>query len=114
MTEPKTAEQKTTEKANPDIPLSKAVSIVLKAISDEESRLTEIANSPDYGTTSLECETFTGYRVDVLADSDKVARILLKYQYPFYNTLEKDVPRGMWKELAEMVGVRDVYSVEDL
>ena len=112
MTESNLGEQKSTEKAKTDIPLSDALRVVLKAISDEEDRLMEIANTSDEDTTLLKGETFTGYTVHVMANSAKVAQIMLKYKYPRYDIMGEVAPKIMWRELAGLVGLRDVYSVD--
>lgn len=112
MTEPKPGEQKPTEKINPEQTLAEAVRIVRKAISDEEDRLEEIANSQDGDPVMLEGETSADYVVHVMADPAKVARIMLDFQHPLFKVLGEDSPQEMWDELARLVGLERVYSVD--
>ena len=110
MIEPKPGEQNPTEKSEQT--LADAVRVVRKAISDEEDHLKEIANGQDEEPIMLEGETSAGYIVHVMADPAKVARIMLDFQHPLFKVLGEDSPQDMWDELARMVGLESVYSVD--
>lgn len=108
MTEPTTGEQKSTDKTK----LSEAVRIVQEAISAEENRLKQITGGEEDDPILLEGETSTGHIVQMMIDPAKVAKIMLDYGYPLYKVLEEDAPQGMWDELARMVGLDSVFSVD--
>ena len=112
MTKPTTGEQKSAEKARPDIELSEAVRIVRAAIDSEENRLKQIASTQEGDPILLEGETSARYDVQMMVDPAQVAKIMLDYWYPVYKVLEEEAPQGMWNELARMVGLESVYSVD--
>ena len=112
MTNATTGEQQSTDKAKEAMALSEAVRIVREAISAEENRLKQIAKDEEADPVLLEGYTDTGYRVEVMVDSAKIARIMLDYNHPLYTVLGDDSPQGMWDEMARMVGLRDVGSVD--
>ena len=112
MTEITTGEQQSTDQANEAMTLSEAVRIVRGAIAAEEERLKQLANDEAYSFL-LEGETATGFTVRVIIDNpEKVLQILLDYQYPLYTVLEEEAPQEMWDELARMVGLGNVTSVD--
>lgn len=108
MTEPTTGEQESTDKTK----LSEAVRIVREAISNEENRLKQVADEKEGDPVMLEGETTAGYAVQMMVDPAQVAKIMLDYWYPVYKVLEEEAPQGMWDELARMVGLDSVFSVD--
>ena len=112
MTEPTTGEQKPTGKAEPDKELSEAVRLVQRAITAEEDRLQRIADGQEDEPILLMGETNAGYDVHIMVNPAKVAQVMLDYDYPLYNLLEQEPPQEMWSELARMVGLESVYSVD--
>ena len=111
MTKPITGE-KTKDETIEKQTLSEAVSIVREAIAAEENRLKQIAESQEEDPVMLEGETSANYFVQMMVDPAKVARIMLNYQYPLYKVLAEDAPQDMWDELARMVGLDTVCSVD--
>ena len=111
MAKQTTGEGKTNQ-AKQDIPLSEAARIVREAISAEENRLKQLVNSEENEPILLEGETSARYDVQMMVDPAQVAKIMLDYRYPVYKVLEEDAPQGIWDDLAEMVGLENVYSVD--
>lgn len=112
MPKPTTGEQQSTDQANEAMTLSEAVRIVREAIAAEEARLMRIVNSDEEHPVLLEGDTSTGNYAQTMADPARVARIMLNYDYPLYKILEEDAPQEMWNELARMVGLKNVGSVD--
>lgn len=112
MTESTTGEQKTTDKTKEAQELSKAVRIVNAAIKAEEDHLRQIANEKEGDPILLEGQTTAGCYAHIMVDPAKVAKIMLDYWYPVYRVLEEEAPQGMWNELARMVGLDNVFSVD--
>lgn len=92
--------------------LSEAVEIVRKQISYERDLLQRIANGKDQDPIMCEAITSEGYDAHVLVDPAKVAQIMLNHQHPIYMVLEDDSPQEMWEDLASMIGVENVCSVD--
>ena len=111
MTKPTTGEQ-SSPKQTEAMSLSDAVRIVKEAIDAEETRLKKLANETEAGPVMLEGETSARYDVQMMVESSMAAKIMLKYEYPVYKVLEEDAPHAMWDELAEMVGLGEVYGVD--
>lgn len=112
MTKQTEGEQQSTDQANKTMALSKAVYIVREAISAEENRLKRLIDSEEEPHVLLEGETSTDYYARIMVDPSKVARIMLDYDYPLYKILEEDTPQEMWNELARMVGLKNIYTVD--
>ena len=112
MTKSTTGEQQSTDQANEAMPLSEAVRIVQEAIAESEARLRQVANSEENDPVILEGETTTGYYVHMMVDPAKIAKIMLDYWYPVYWILEEEAPQGMWDDMAEMVGLKNVAAVD--
>ena len=111
MTKPTTGEQSTPKQTEP-ISLSDAVRIVKAAIDAEETRLKKLANETEGDPVMLEGETSARFNVQMMVEPSIVAKIMLKYEYPVYKVLEEDAPQAMWDEMAEMVGLGEVYGVD--
>ena len=111
MTKPTTGEQSTNKQTEP-ISLSDAVRIVKEAINSEEARLKQLAADTEADPVMLEGETSARFDVQMMVEPAVVAKIMLKYEYPVYKVLEEDAPQAMWDELAEMVGLGEVYGVD--
>lgn len=112
MAETPSGEQKSTGKAKENMQLSEAVRIVNAAIDAETKRLKNIAESEDQGPIMLEGRTTSCYYVQLMIDPAKIAPIMLDYWYPVYRILEEDAPQAMWDELARLVGLDEVISVD--
>lgn len=112
MAETPSGEQKSTDKTKETMQLSEAVRIVNSAIDAETKRLKSITESEDQGPIMLEGRTTSCYYVQLMIDPAKVAPIMLDYWYPAYKVLEEDAPQGMWDELARLVGLDEVISVD--
>ena len=111
MTKPTIGEQSTDKQTQP-VSLSDAVRIVKAAIDSEEARLKQLAADTEADPVMLEGETERRYNVQMMVEPATAAKIMLKYEYPVYKVLEEDAPQAMWDELAEMVGLGEVYSVD--
>ena len=92
--------------------LADAVRIVKAAIDAEETRLKQLAADPEADPVMLEGETSARFDVQMMVEPAIIAKIMLKYEYPVYKVLEEDAPQAMWDELAEMVGLGEVYGVD--
>ena len=115
MTKTQSGEQESTNQAKPDVSLldaAEAVRLVKAAIAAEEKRLEKIASETEQSPVMLEGETSAGYIVQMMLDPAKVARVMLDYDYPTYRILMEDAPQAMWSDLARMVGLESVYSVD--
>ena len=113
MTEVTTGGQQSTDQANEAMTLSEAVRIVRKAIAAEEDRLKQIVNDDEGVPISLAGATAGGYLARVMVEhSNEIAQIMLDYHYPIYAILEEKVPQKMWDELARMVELAEVCSVD--
>ena len=112
MAETPSGEQKSTDKTKETMQLSEAVRIVNSAIDAETKRLKSITESEDQGPIMLEGRTTSCYYVQLMIDPAKVAPIMLDYWYPAYKVLEEDAPQGMWDELARLVGLDEIISVD--
>ena len=110
MAETPSGEQKSTGKAKEAMQLSEAVRIVNAAIDAETKRLKQIAEGECQEPIMLEGRTTSCYYVQLMIDPAKVAPVMLDYWYPVYKVLEEDAPQAMWDELAEMVGLGEVYG----
>ena len=111
MTKPTTGEQ-STPKQTERMSLADAVRIVKEAINSEEDRLKQLAADTEADPVMLEGETSARFDVQMMVEPSIVAKIMLKYEYPVYKVLEEDAPQAMWDELAEMVGLGEVYGVD--
>lgn len=112
MTQSTTGEQKTTNEADQAQKLSEAIRLVKAAIEAEENHLKQIAEAEEQDPVMVEGETSTGYPAHIMVDPARVAQIMLDYWYPLYTVLGEDAPQGMWNELARMVGLDNVISVD--
>ena len=111
MTKPTTGEQSTAKQTEPTS-LSDAVRIVKAAIESEEARLKQLAADTEADPVMLEGETSARFDVQMMVEPSVIAKIMLKYEYPVYKVLEEDAPQGMWDELAEYVGLGEVYGID--
>ena len=112
MTQPITGEQQSADKAKEAIPLSEAARIVREAISAKENHLKQLTGSKENHPIMLEGQTSAGYDVQMMVDPAKIAYIMLDYQYPHCVVLEEEPPLEMWCEIAMLVGLKEVRSVD--
>lgn len=47
-----------------------------------------------------------------MVNPSKIAKIMLKYGYHLWDTLEQEAPEDMWPDIAEMVGLESVSGVD--
>lgn len=104
-------DQISTNKARKEA-ISEAVRLVNGEIRNERKRLEDISHTEDADPILVEGETSTGYHAQIMIDPREVAEIMLKYAYPFWDTLGQDAPDGMWRDIADMIGLRSVSSVD--
>ena len=112
MAETPSGEQESTDKTKGAMQLPEAVRIVNAAIKAEEEHLRQISEGECQEPIMLEGRTTSCYYVQLMIDPAKVAPIMLDYWYPAYKVLEEDAPQGMWDELARLVGLDEVISVD--
>lgn len=91
---------------------AEALKIVREAIRADEKRLETIAKSEEESPVTLEGTTPKGYLVQMMVDPKDVAKIMLEYDYPIYSILGEEVSPHMWDELAGLVGLETVCSVD--
>ena len=111
MTKPTTGEQSTEPKLE-GVSFADAINVVKAAIAAEVKRLEAITIKDDPEPVMLEGETSRGYQVQTMINPAKVAKVMLDYDYPTYKILKEDAPQGLWDELAKLVGLDSVYSVD--
>ena len=99
--------KKTQEKA-----ISEAVRLVNAEIEAARKRLEDISMTEDASPILVEGETSAGYYAPIMVSPSEIAKIMLKHDYHFWNTLEQDAPDEMWRSIAEMVGLKSVSSVD--
>lgn len=92
--------------------LKEAIKSVNSAIAEEESRLRKIIEGDEDSRIAIDGETETGYYCQIQVDAKKVAEVYLRYDYPIYRILGREVSDNMWIELARMFGLSSVDSVD--
>lgn len=89
-----------------------ALEIVKKAIKERRDGLQKQADSEEEGPIMLEGETSKGYYCQLSVDPKDVAKIMLAYDYPTWETLMEDAPEAMWDALADKFGLASVSMVD--
>ncbi len=92
--------------------VSEAVRLVNAEIEIARKHLGDIAHAEDTHPILVEGETFAKCDAQVIAAANEIAKIMLKYDYHFWATLEEDAPDGMWLAIAELVGLESVSYVD--
>lgn len=92
--------------------VSEAVHLVQVEIEAVRKRLEDIACTEKADSILVEGETSTGYDVHIMADPSKIAKIMLRYDYHFWYILDEEVSDDMWLDIAGMVGLEHVSSVD--
>lgn len=111
MAEKHSGDQLSTKEAR-EKAVSEAVRLVNTEIEAAGKRLEDISHAEDAHLVLVEGETSAGYYAQIMASSSEIAKIMLKYDYHFWSTLEQEAPDGMWLDIAEMVGLESVSSVD--
>lgn len=111
MTEKHLGDQLSTKEAR-EKTISEAVCLVNAEIEAVRKRLEDISQTEEASPIFVEGETSAGYYAQIMASPSEVAKIMLKYDYHFWNILEQDAPDDMWLDIAEMVGLESVFSVD--
>ncbi|WP_251390955.1 hypothetical protein [Mediterraneibacter agrestimuris] len=111
MTEKHLGDQLSTKEAR-EKTISEAVRLVNAEIEAVRKRLEDISQTEEASPILVEGETSAGYFAQIMASPSEVAKIMLKYDYHFWNILEQDAPDNMWLDIAEMVGLESVSSVD--
>ncbi len=111
MTTEKSEEQEIMEQAKADA-LADAIKLVNAEIDRQRKELEGTTKDEEGFPVALYGETCKKYYVSVQASPSDVAKIMLDYDYPIWNVLGLDAPDAMWDELAEMVGLLSVLSVD--
>lgn len=91
--------------------ISEAVHLVKAEIEAARKRLEDISCMEEASPILVEGRTTAGYDAQIMADPSKIAKIMLKYDYHFWDTLEQEVSVDMWLDIAGMVGLKSVSSV---
>lgn len=92
--------------------LEEAVKVVKAAIEAKEKNLQAYVDAQEPDPVMLEGGTSEGYQVQMMISPAIPARIMLKYDYPTYDILEEEAPSEMWDEMAKMVGLASVDTVD--
>jgi predicted DNA-binding protein (UPF0251 family) len=110
MTEEHSGDQLSTKEAR-EKTISEAVHLVNAEIEAVRKHLEDISQTEEASPVLVEGETFTRCDAQVMANPSKIAKIMLKHEYHLWNTLEQDAPEDMWRDIAEMVGLKSVFGV---
>lgn len=92
--------------------VSEAVHLVQAEIEAVRKHLEDIACTEKADSILVEGETSTGYDAHIMADPSKIAKIMLRYDYHFWYILDEEVSDDMWLDIAGMVGLEHVSSVD--
>lgn len=111
MTEKHSGDQLSTKGAR-EKAVSEAVHLVNAEIEAARKRLEGIAQAEEASLILVEGETSAGYYAQVMVNPSKIAKIMLKYGYHLWDTLEQEAPEDMWPDIAEMVGLESVSGVD--
>ena len=105
-------EEKLPTKETREKSVSEAVHLVQAEIEAVRKRLEDIAHMEETSPILVEGETSTGYDAHIMADPSKIAKIMLRYDYHFWYTLDEELSDDMWLDIARMVGLEHVSSVD--
>lgn len=94
------------------MPIEIARAVMNATIDEYRSKLETVAKTKEGDPILVEGETSAGYYCQMMVDPAEVAEILVRWDYPLYQTLEEEAPQGMWDELAEHFGLKAVSSFE--
>lgn len=111
MTEKHSGDQLSTKEAR-EKALSEAVSLVNAEIEAARRRLEDLSRTEDAHLILVEGVTSAGYDAQIMASSSEIAKIMLKYDYHLWNTLKQEAPDDMWLDIAGMIGLESVSSVD--
>lgn len=92
--------------------VSEAVHLINVEIEAVRKRLADISCTENANSILVEGETSTGYDAHIMVDPSKIAKIMLRYDYHFWHTLDEEAPDNMWLDIAGMVGLESVFSVD--
>lgn len=111
MTEKSSGDQLSTKEAR-DKTISDAIHLVNAEIEAARKRLEYISQAKAAIPILIVGKTGTGCDAQVMESSAKIAEILLRNDYHIWDTLGVDVPHYMWGEIAQVVGLGIVSSVD--
>jgi len=111
MTEKYSGDQLSTKEAR-EMTVLEAVHLVNAEIEAVRKRLEDIVQTVDASPIMVEGRTSADCDAQVMADPSKIAKIMLKHEYHIWSTLEQEVSEDMWRDIAEMVGLKRAYSVD--
>ena len=111
MTEEHLGDQLSTKEAR-EMTVLEAVHLVNAEIEAVRKRLEDIVQAVDASPIMVEGRTSADCDAQVMADPSKIAKIMLKYEYHLWSTLEQEVSEDMWLDIAEMVGLKRAYCVD--
>lgn len=92
--------------------LSDAVQLVNDKIADTCTKLEKISKNTGVPLVSVDGVTSTGCCATAQIAPDKVAKVMLRFNYHFWHVLNDDEPEEMWDEIAELVGFESASSVD--
>lgn len=101
-----------TAKRRKDEKLAEAIKIVNEAIRAEREEYEKIAKTEEQEPILLVGETCRGVIVHAMVDPKGIAKIFLNYDYPMIHVLEQEPPQGMWDDIARLVGLEAIESVD--
>jgi len=110
MTKEHSGDQLSTKEAR-EMTISEAVRLVNAEIEAARKRLEDISQAKEADPVLVEGETREGYYAQAMVNPNEIAKLMLKYDYHVWDTLEEEAPNGMWLDIAEMVGLEEVASV---
>jgi len=111
MTEKHSGEQLSAQEAR-EKALADAVRLVSEECEARRKYLEEISRTEEAHPIMVEGETTTGCYAQIMADPSKIAKIMLDYDFPLYNTLEEKVSPDMWRDIARLVGLEYLRFVD--
>lgn len=92
--------------------ISEAIHLVKTEVETVRKRLEDISHMEEASPILVEGRTTAGYDAQIMADPSKIAKIMLRYDYHLWNTLEGEASDDMWLDIARMVGLERVFGVD--
>lgn len=111
MTEKDSGDQLSTKEAREQA-VSDAVRLVNAEIEAVREHLEDIAQAIDASPVMVEGRTFTNCDAQVMVNPSKIAKIMLKYEYHLWDTLQQEVSYDMWLDIARTVGLKNASCVD--
>ncbi len=92
--------------------LDDAIKMVKEEIDTVGKCLKHIAKTKDATPISVDGRTIRGQDASVWANPSEIAKIMLKYNHHCWRILGLDSPDAMWEEIADLVGLGEVFFVD--